>query len=301
MQWLLKLFGRFLKSNVPEQTPYSKVNSHLAQSDIFSLILVAPLADDEIRILRTESGLHGTHVFSGEPGYIFDHDHLVETIKELPEQNQLQPFHNQGGLPLEKVVVFGDLVEYFMIASQTCDISGVNSDPKVFAVIVPVIPLAAFLSRERLRIGLAEEEIDDETKWTTIADYLEERLEHDFSEIREDAFALPKKIREVLGEWNPAKNTLERRIRGKIRDTLKSILNTNKKYIYYLPQDSSYNIPEGWVDFTKIYTVETQKLNALAENRVCTLSTPYREQFSEKLGTYLSRIATPASLIPPSI
>jgi len=134
--------------------PYVEVNAHLAQGDIYSLRLVAPLADNEVRILRTESGRHGDYAFSGEPSRIFDHDDLIRTLADLPPDERLLPFSRKGGIPLEYVVVFGDLVDFFMVASQTCDVSGVDGNaPKPFAAIVPVVSLAAYLSRERLPIG----------------------------------------------------------------------------------------------------------------------------------------------------
>ncbi len=301
MQWLKRLFTGLFKPKVPEPLPYSSVTPHLAQGDIFSLHLVAPLADDEIRILRTKAGLHGANVFAGDPGHIFDYGHLIETISKLPPDKQFQPFHNQGGLPLEKVVVFGDLVEYFMVASQTCDVSGVDSKPKIFAAIVPVVPLAAFLSRQRIPIGLEKGDIEDESKWTTIVDYLEMQLKVDVSDMRDDSFALPAKIRELLKDWNPKKNTPEKQIRGKIRGILNEVVKPQKKYLYYLPANSAYGVPEGFVDFTRLYSVVTEKLQKLTPRRVCTLVTPYREEFASKLGSYLSRIATPAPLTPPDI
>lgn len=301
-QWLKSLFARLFKSKVHEPIPYAAVNPHLAQGDIFGLSLVTPLADDEIRILRTETGLHGTHVFAGEPGRIFGYDDLLETIDALPREELPRPFHNRGGIPLEKVVVFGDLVEYFMIASQTCDVSGIEKNSaKTFAAIVPVIPVSAFLSRERLPIGLSTEDVADETQWSTIVDYLQTQLSEDLSDVRDDAFVLPARIRELLGSWKPPKKTTERQIRGRIVNVLSDTVNPRKNYIYYLPANTDLRVPEAYVDFTRLFSVVTEKLQQLMPQRVCTLATPYREEFASKLGSYLSRIATPVPLTPPNV
>jgi len=282
--------------------PYVEVNAHLAQGDIYSLRLVAPLADNEVRILRTESGRHGDYAFSGEPSRIFDHDDLIRTLADLPPDERLLPFSRKGGIPLEYVVVFGDLVDFFMVASQTCDVSGVDGNaPKPFAAIVPVVSLAAYLSRERLPIGLENREDADESKWTTVADYVESALDEDLSEIRDDPFVLPERIRTLVKDWNPPQNSKEQRIRGAIRNVLNKVVDPKKKYIYYLPADQKRGVPESFVDFTRLYSVVTAKLNDLAGDRVCTLATPYREDFSGKLGLYLSRIATPAPLTPPKL
>jgi hypothetical protein len=283
---------------VATQLPYAAANTHLAQGDIFSLNLVAPLADDQVRILRTEEGLHGTHVLTGKPGRIFDYHGLIETVAALPPEQQELPFQNQSSLPLEYVVVFGDLVEYFMVASQTCDVSGVDARPQVLAAVVPIVSLAAYLSRQRLPIGLADEEAQDTSKWVTIVDYLQQALPENLSGIREDPFALPDRIRQLVSAWNPSKKSEGRQVRGKIRSTLNDLLDPQKKYIYYLPSSPKHGVPEGFVDFTRLYSVVTEKLNGVSAQRVCTLASPYREEFANKLGLYLSRIATPAPLAP---
>ncbi len=280
-------------------SPYAEPDSHLAQGDIFGVRLVAPLADNEIRILRTESGLHGERAFAGEAARVFSYDDLTEAMLALPPEEQQVPCENQGGLPLEYVVVFGDLVEYFMVASQTCDVAGLDSEPKICAAVVPVISLASFLSRQRLPIGLEEADAQDETKWTTIMDWLQAKLGKDLNSLRNDPFALPDGIRALLKGWEPPKNSVERQIRGKIREFLNSAIDPKKNYIYYLPPSPSHRIPEAFVDFTRLYSVVTAKLGELQPHRVCSLASPYREEFAGKLGQYLSRIATPSPLVPP--
>jgi hypothetical protein len=300
MSWLKNLLARFHKSKVPDPSPYSTAYPYLAQGDIFEISLVAPLADDEIRILRTETGQHGSRVFSGDPGCVFGYADLIDTIAALPADEQVGPFQNRGGIPLEYVVVPGDLMDYFVVASQTCDVSGVGSTPKPFAAILPVTPLAAFLSRERLPIELGQEEMTDETKWTTIVDYLATRLGEDLYAIRDDAFGLPDRIRQLLRKWKPTKNN-EKQVRGKIVNSIKDVVSPRKNYIYYLPLNSEQRVPESFVDFTRLFSAVTDKLQHLIDRRVCTLATPYREEFASKLGNYLSRIATPAPLVPPDL
>ncbi|MHB1034641.1 MAG: hypothetical protein ACYC35_08860 [Pirellulales bacterium] len=281
--------------------PYSAANAYLAQGDIFKRRLVAPLADDEIRILRSEAGRHGQHVLSGESGRLFSYDELVDTLTALPPNEQEGPFQTSGGPPLEYVVVPAGLVEYFMLASQTCDVSGVDGAAKPFAAVVPVVSVSGYLSRERLPLGLLGEDAQDKTQWTTIVDYLQDTLKEDLGKIRDDPFGLPDKVRQVLRGWQPPKKSNEHQVRGKILNVLGGLLDSKRSYIYYLPLSRPHRVPESYVDFTRLVSIGTDKLNDLKQHRVSSLASPYREEFANKLGLYLSRIATPAPLVPPKI
>jgi hypothetical protein len=274
----------------------------LAQGDIFSLPLVAPLADDEIRVLRTESGQHGFHVFQdGEPGRIFSYADLVETIGSLPPEDQVPPFPCGEGVPPEMVVVYGDLFQFFIVASQTCDVSGVDARPKPFAAVLPVVTLAGFLSREELPIGVDRDQMQDRSQYATIVDYLQTALRIDLSSERGDPFALPGRVRDLLRQWKPRKGSPEQRVRGKMVEWMNGVVDARKTYVYYLPAEKTLGIPEGYIDFTRLYSVLIGKVQELMTKRKATLVSPYREEFASKLGTYLSRIATPAPLKPPKV
>ena len=130
--------------------------------------------------------------------------------------------------------------------------------------------------------------MSDEAKWTTIVDYLQGELNEDLSGIRDDAFQLPNRVRELLRNWKPTKKSPRKGHRGKILSTLNDILNPRKSYVYYFPGNADFGIPEGYVDFTRLFSVVTAKLQALSDQRVGTLASPYREEFAAKLGAYLS-------------
>ncbi|MCC7086534.1 MAG: hypothetical protein IT427_16165 [Pirellulales bacterium] len=195
------------------------------------------------------------------------------------------------------VVVYGDLFEYFILASQTCDVSGNDGPAKPFAAICPVVTMGEMLARERFPIS--KESRKDPAKSTTVVDYLQETLQKDFSADRDDPFTLPNRVRDALAEWQPATSS-EKETRGRIKNIL-SESSFKKSYLYYLPADVAFNMPECYVDFTRLFSVVTERVSSIASNRVCTLVSPYREDFGSKLGSYLSRVATPSPLAPPKI
>lgn len=274
---------------------------HLAQGDIFRLRLVAPLADDEIRIFRTASGEHGGAVFDGESGQVYSYDDLLAALDRLPSDRRLLPFSRTRDGLQEMVVVYADLLDYFVVASQTCDVSGVDGSPKHFGCIVPFIPLATYLARERLPIGLKDNGGQDISRWTTIAGYLEATRRVDFRTARDDPFALPGVVRKVLADWNPAKGPAEKAVRGQIKSALDAAVSNSKAYTYYLPPAPEREVPEGFLDFCRLHTLAVDDLRGMMPARIAAIAAPYREEFAQKLALYLSRIATPAPLKAPSI
>lgn len=283
--------------------PFASCEEHLAQGDIFAISLVAPFPDPEIRIFRTVSGQHGSMVFQpdGERGQVFAYEDLLQVLESLPSTRKLQPFQQNEKGDHEMVVVHAELVACFIIASQTCDVSGIDSQPRPFASILPVVSLRDWLSQERMPIGLSPEESDDVSRWTTIVDYLQTKLGEDLTEFRNDVFALPDKVRSLIDEWSPQRNSPDRQIRNHIRSYIHKAVDNRRLYIYYLPRASDLRVPESIVDFCKLYTVSTNMLEHLKARRIVTIKPPYREQFAQKLAYYLSRVATPTPINPPEV
>ena len=283
--------------------PFASCEEHLAQGDIFAVSLVAPFPDPEIRIFRTVSGQHGCVVFQpgGERGQVFAYHDLLKVLESLPPSQRLQPFQQNEEGRHEMVVVHAELVACFVLASQSCDVSGIDSKPKPFASVLPVVSLRDCLAQERLPIGLPPEEFDDVSRWTTIVDYLQAKLGEDLTEFRNDVFVLPDKVRSLIEEWSPQRNSPDRQIRNQIRRWIQEAVDNGKLYIYYLPPASALSVPESVVDFCKLYTLSTSMLEDLKSRRIATIKPPYREQFAQKLAYYLSRVATPTPITPPEI
>jgi len=60
-------------------------------------------------------------------------------------------------------------------------------------------------------------------------------------------------------------------------------------------------MPEGFVDFCRPYILPIQTIQKLQDYRIVSLHSPYREEFGQKLGLFLSRVATPAPIKAPEI
>ena len=276
---------------------FTSCQPHLSQGDIFRIKLLAPFADPEIRIFRSRSGKHGSLVLDGkEEGLVFSLEDLIDRLEDVPSHQTLLPFHRSVDGQDEMVVVYADLLEYFIIVSQTCDVSGLDHDPKPFACILPFVPLSQYLMHERLPILS-----DAESAWTTICDYLETTCNVTFGEKRDDPITLAEEVRRVLGEWTPKKGTEEKKIKGRIIDSINKAVDNKKNYLYYLPVSPELKVPEGYIDFLRMYTLQIEILNDLKESRVATVASPYREDLAQNLAIYLSRIALPKALSPPSI
>ena len=134
-----------------------------------------------------------------------------------------------------------------------------------------------------------------------MVDFLARTNKCNLDQFRDDPFILPTKIREFVKEWDPPKNSKDREIRNKLKDIIKNVPDPKKRYLYYLPPSGSFGVPEGFVDFCRLYSLKIEVVQDLKNKRVATIKTPYREQFAEKLSHYLARIATPFNFKPPEL
>jgi hypothetical protein len=69
-------------------------------------------------------------------------------------------------------------------------------------------------------------------------------------------------------------------------------------FIFSLPADASFGLPESYVDFTSAFTVPTSKLLALKDSRFAKIADPYRIDFAQKFGSFFSRVALPKQMQP---
>jgi hypothetical protein len=263
--------------------------SFLSQGDIFKQSIVAPFGDYEVRILRTVDGKHGSCVFeTGERFKIFDIEDLRSVLSHQ-DKNPLrtQPFQVTSDGQKELVVVYGNLFEYFIVASQTCDISGVDSTPKPFCAIVPFKTLLSFCRDEIVPVKK-----DGDTIFSgTIIDMISKFAQEDLSDSNE--FEFPNKLRDFIGKWKPTKNTKEHTVKSQIKGFLNNLVGNQKLAIYYIEHSPEFNVPEGFADFTQIITVPTNMLENTKEKRIAKLENSYNYDFAQRLGRFLTRIATP--------
>ncbi len=124
---------------------YTYPQDHLQQGDIFRVQIVAPDADQTQRIFRSRDGRHGSIVFDERcEARIFSRteleDLLANTVRTVLHTD---PFRKTPDASEEMVVVFARLMRYFVLVSNTCDISGLDGEPTLHATILRVRTLYA--------------------------------------------------------------------------------------------------------------------------------------------------------------
>jgi hypothetical protein len=69
-------------------------------------------------------------------------------------------------------------------------------------------------------------------------------------------------------------------------------------FMFSLPADATFRLPESYIDFTAVYTVHTSKLLAIQDLRFAMIADPYRIDFAQKFGSFFSRVALPKPMRP---
>jgi hypothetical protein len=271
---------------------YTSQEEHLEQGDIFRVEIVAPAADEVQRIFRTKDGRHGSVVFEENcDARVFSRtelDSLLESISQTPLHTE--PFSKSPDGQEEMVVVFSRLFRFFIIATQTCDICGIDKTPSEWATVFPVITLADLCKNEPLPFSRTNQVL---TIHGFVHKYCEgiEGLE-DLSDM--DYVPELKKIINQCSKSHPSKDVQQdgRHIRSYLSDYHKPV------FIFSLPADASFGLPESYVDFTSAFTVPTSKLLALKDSRFAKIADPYRIDFAQKFGSFFSRVALPKQMQP---
>jgi hypothetical protein len=268
-----------------DSSPYSPVVDYLQQGDIFRLDVVTPVADTQKRLFRAQDGRHGSVVLEQDiPGHLFDE----ETLCQVLSQCDRTPLHTAPFVTTESgwhelVVVQADMTTHFLIASQTCDICGVEKPLVPAAIILPIQTIRQICRNIALPIDQPSPDI-------TIEKYLAVQTGDTAIGCTADDFAYPEQIRTILARWTPTTNRLQ-----KSQNTIRNFLNNygKKGWLYPLRSDAGYNVPESVVDFSVAYTVPTKRLQDLKGSRVAQLAEPYRSQFVQAFANRFSRVAVP--------
>jgi hypothetical protein len=287
-------------SNQNVQEHIIDCQDHLSQGDIFLLDLVAPMADPDIRIFRTEDGTH-LNIADEIDGRIrvFTPDELTATIRDLSPDQRRPPFHNSIDGIREMVLVYADLLKYFMIISQTCDISGVDSDPKPTCSIIPITTLAQFCQQECLPLQYRDPATrKSKTEVVNITDYFAESFDPSFRHMVLDDSGFPEYLRQNIKTWQKGagKNGAKQVFLSKIRNALRDITQNRRLYSYYIKEDKDHEIPECFADFLRIYTIRIEVIQSTKDARIGMVTPPFRDQLVQKFAHYYQRIATPYAM-----
>lgn len=274
----------------PSADAYAPVSEYLQQGDIFCQKVVTPVVDTEKRIFRTSDGQHGSVVFAdGVSAKVFEESELIAKLNECART----PLHTdpfcltEDGFP-EMVVVHSTLTSYFIIATQTCDICGVDRKPLPTAIILPVLTVQDICRNQRLPFqSLGNKEM-------TIESFLELNAGAAHLRTESDSFRYPTLLREVFSNWKPGKQFEPDR--NRLRNYMDQL--HEKGWMYFLKQDDALKVPESYVDFSVAYTVPTFRLNELKASRIARLADNVRNHFSREFADMLSRIALPTPIKP---
>ena len=277
-------------------TFYLKPGPHLEQGDIFRIELVAPMADRQQRIFRTTDGRHGSVVFEGScGGRVFSRGDLESLLnRSSPDALRTQPFVQTPDGHAEMVVVYARLLRYFVIATQTCDISGEEGgrSPLDWACVLPFIPLADMCKYESL-------EVPGHNEPMTVHEYVSTNCDpNGILENVSDA-EYGKTMRQLIKKWLETATKKNKQGIGAVRKLLNDP--DSKGFLFYLRADIGLQMPEGVVDFTAIFTVPREDLENLQQLRIARIGPAHREKFSQAFGNFFSRIATLEQIKPDKV
>lgn len=272
----------------------SRVAEHLEQGDLFALDLVTPLATRAQRIFRTKDGRHGHLVFEGvEEGRLFERVELEQLLADMDAGNRTAehtpPFGVAPNGDPELVIAPAYLRGYFVVATQTCDISGLDKPPLDAAIVLPVQTVQDMCLTTLL-------EFTSEGGKLTIHEFLVRNIPGVELHSMLGPAEYGRAIRQALAGWIPAdKKILQDR--NRVANLLKQMLKS-KIGVYYLSGSETFDLPESIIDFTAAYTMQREVLLRNRTARVARIASPMREDFAHRFAHFISRVALPADRGP---
>ena len=280
-------------SDATEAAPfYSAPAGFLQQGDVYCAPLVAPITDAQQRIFRSFDGRHGSVVIAGEAdGKVFSRTELITALQAAVRGAlHTEPFTATPDGQMEFVVTNADLIEYFIVISQTCDICGVDHAPKALAMILKAKSMRHLCRTEPLPFK-------GEALPLTIHEYMSAK--NGFGALEEaDEATYSYRLREIWQAWKPTTND-GRDNRGKINNYLSSMQKKGGP-TYFLAHDSYHGMPPLYIDFLTAFTVTTSQLETMKEKRIATLSEAYRIDFAQSFAAHIGRVALPVAMQSPS-
>jgi hypothetical protein len=179
-------------------------------------------------------------------------------------------------------VTNADLIEYFVIISQTCDICGQDKLAQPLAMILKAKSMRHLCRTEALpfRGQEAPQTIHEHFVKTLGFEDLDAADEHSYRAV----------LSKLWQAWKPA-NSSEEGNRGKVNNYLSAMQKVGPTY--HLREDSERKIPPLYVDFLTAFTVTTDLLCTMKSSRIVTLTDAYRDSFAQAFATHLGRVALP--------
>jgi hypothetical protein len=183
-------------------------------------------------------------------------------------------------------------LSFFVLASQTCDVAGIDHPAWPTCLVLKMITICDFVNGATLPFKW-QESVED----IHLGNFLQENLDvGDGTKLKElctQQFEYPGALRDVFKEWKPKSNSKAQLFKSKLQSFLKDITDNKEGRTYYFPADAELKIPEAFVELDAIFPVNTEDLVKAKGARIATLVSPYKEEFSNRLGTRFSRVAVP--------
>jgi hypothetical protein len=274
---------------------YSDVTDFLQQGDLFKVNIVVPFADQSQRLFRATDGRHGSVVFAETvTGTVYESDDLRAVLAQIPNRTPLhtEPFQSTPDGQRELVLVFGGLAEFFLIATQTCDVSAHDKPPHPYAIILTAKTIINICRFDRVPF-------QGEQTSQTIEDYLVSATKSDALRRVTDPNEYFSTLKKEVSNWKPQGHDATVNC-GRIKNFIRKQTG-GAQHVHFLPADSVRGIPDLFVEFSGAYTVDTSLLVALSGRRIARIAVPYREQFAKAFADRIARIAVHPTPKPPSI
>lgn len=281
-----------MPSELPQSDFYRPVEAHLQQGDIFRADVIAPFAEATPRLFRTTDGRHGSAVFTGEAeARVFSIGELNATLSSITIRSDLhtQPFQATHDGLAEMVVTSAELAEYFVLASQTCDICGLDKPAKELAVVLRATPLRTLCMSTLLPL------FGSEIAPVSIHAYLTEELRTQ-ELVEATSASYSSVIRRLLHAWEPASKA-KKTVRSQIGNALRRLLQGDAN-LFFLAASEEFGFGELSVDLTTVFTFPTRRLLEIEALRMASLVEAHRNKFAQDFGARFARIAVPVPMIP---
>ncbi len=254
---------------------------HLSQGDVFEVDCLGVTSSFTCGVLRLMDKSPFSFV-SPKPSHM--HFFSINAVKD-----SLQDF--------EIIRTSVKRLRRFVIASQTCDIASEDHEPKLLCMVAQVVSLHEFLS-SRLPIPYK----DGEATKVFNADILDYALQHlsdgdkaALNRVRSETDGLADEFRRLLQIWKDDKELKKDPIftafRSRLSNFFGKIVGNKDQSVDYVPPNPVLCVPESFIDLGALYAVPTRELKERRDDRLCTIVSPHKERFSQKLGLHFMRVA----------
>jgi len=254
---------------------FAACTDHLCQGDVFSLDALGAHSGLEFDVLRKKDKTALLGGFADVEYFPFS------AIKETVAAS-------------ETLRLAVTRIRRFIIATQTCDVAGIDHEAIKFCTIAKIVSLGEFLS-DPVPLEITDKDKGKVQVMVQLKDIAEKMKPEDCAKVQgaiDDELAIPNVLRQLLPTYRKGKpEDVLVAYTAKLTGFLNNVVLRKNGHVWYLPEDKGMKIPESFVDFSCLYAVPTTELQEARASRLATIASPYRELFAQDLGLRFSRVA----------